>query len=338
MKIVYFSKEDWEEKYVKSKLPTDDLVFYSGTLQDYPDYKDKEVEILSMFTKSHIGKEELDRFPNLKFIATRSTGFDHIDRDEAQARGIVISNVPFYGANTVAEYTFALLLNISRKIYSSYDMVLKEGKFSTSGLRGFDLMGKTIGVIGTGSIGSHTIKIAKGFGMNVLAFDVNHNEELSKELGFKYVEFEELLGSSDIISLHAPYNEHTRHMINVGNIEKIKKGAFLLNTARGGLVETRALILGLESGTLAGAGLDVLEEEEYMDDDFDLIEKEHPNPENLQIILSNQYLIDHPRVLITPHNAFNTKEAFERIVNTTIENIKAFESGVPVNIVKNNKK
>ncbi len=337
MKIIYFSREDWEQDYVKGKLPSDDITFFEGPLQDYPTQTDEEADTLCVFVKSKIGKEEMDRFPNLKFIATRSTGFDHLDLEEAEKRGIVISNVPFYGANTVAEQAFALILNLSRRTYESYDRVLKEGKFSPEGLRGFDLKGKTIGIVGTGNIGSHAIKMAKGFGMNVLAFDVKHNDELAKELDFKYVEFDELLAGSDIISLHAPYNEHTHHMINSKNIGKIKKGAYLINTARGGLVETRALITALESGTLAGAGLDVLEEEGYMDDDTELLVEEHPNPESLRVLLANQYLIDHPQVIITPHNAFNTKEAIERIVDTTIENIQAFGKGESMNVIKSNK-
>lgn len=338
MKIVYFSREDWEQDYVKGKLLADSITFFKGTMQDYSTYEDEEAEVISVFVKSYVGKEEMDRFPRLKFIAARSTGFDHIDIEEAEKRGIVVSNVPFYGANTVAEHTFALLLSISRRIYESYNRVVKDGVFSSKGLRGFDLKGKTIGIIGTGSIGSYSIRIAKGFGMNIIAFDVNRNEELSEKLGFRYVDFDELLSSSDFISLHAPENKHTHHMINMGNIEKIKNGAYLINTSRGALVETRAIIFALEKGILAGAGLDVLEEEGYMDDDTQLIVEEHPNPESLQTLLANQYLIDHPRVLITPHNAFNTKEAFERIVDTTINNIHSFEKGEPVNIVKSNKK
>lgn len=333
MKIIYFSREEWEEDYVRGRLLSDDITFFKGPIKDYPTYRDDSADILSVFVKSRIGKEELDRFPNLKLIATRSTGFDHIDLDEAARRGIVVSNVPFYGANTVAEHAFALLLTLSRRVYESYDRVLKEGVFSPEGLRGFDLKGKTVGIVGTGNIGSHAIRIAKGFGMNVLAFDVRRNDELARELGFEYVSFEDLLSRSDIISLHAPYNEHTHHMINAGNIETIKRGAYLINTARGGLVETRALILALERGILAGAGLDVLEEEGYMGDDTELLIEEHPNPESLRTLLANQYLIDHPRVIITPHNAFNTKEAFERIVDTTIRNIEAFEKGEPINVV-----
>jgi D-lactate dehydrogenase len=335
MKIVYFSREDWEEDFVKKQLPQKDIIFFEGTIQDSPTYKDKDADTICVFVKSTIGKEEMDRFPNLKFIATRSTGFDHIDLKEAWKRGIIVSNVPFYGANTVAEHAFALLLNLSRRIYESYERVLEEGRFSPEGLRGFDIKGKTIGVVGTGNIGAHTIEMAHGFGMKIVAFDIKKNEELEKKFGVVYLKLDELLEQSDIISLHAPYNKRTHHMINSNNIWNIKKGAYLINTARGGLVETRALITALEEEVLAGVGLDVLEEEGYMEDDTQLLVKKHPNPESLQVLLANQYLIDHPRVIITPHNAFNTKEAIERIVSTTIENIQAFEKSEPINVVEN---
>jgi len=334
MKIISFYNEEWEQEYLKKQMPDIDIEFLSGTLQDHTDFKDDKAEILSVFVKSKVGKEEMDRLPNLKFIATRSTGFDHIDLEEAKNRGIIISNVPFYGANTVAEQAFALLLSLSRRIYESYKRVLEEGSFSPEGLRGFDLKGKTIGVVGTGNIGTHAVKIAHGFGMNIITFDIKKNEELEKEFGVKYVELDELLAQSDIITLHAPYNKHTHHMINMDNVEKIKKGAYLINTARGGLVETHALVNALEKEILAGAGLDVLEEEEYMLDDVALLTQEHPNPESLRTVLSNQYLIDHPGVLITPHNAFNTKGALERILDTTAENVKAFEKGDPINVVE----
>ncbi len=334
MKIVYFSREDWEEDYVKDKLQEDDIIFFKGAIQDQEDYKDTEAEALSIFVKSRVDKEALDRFPNIKFIATRSTGFDHIDFKETEKRGIIVSNVPAYGANTVAEHAFALLFNLSRRIYESYERVLEEGKFSSEGLRGFDLQGKTIGIVGTGNIGIHAIKIAHGLGMNIIAFDIKKNSEMEKDFGIKYVEFDSLLEQSDIITLHVPDNKHTHHMINMDNIEKIKKGSYIINTARGGLIETRALVVALEKGILAGAGLDVLEEEGYMVDDTELLFGEHPNPESLQVLLANQYLIDHPGVLITPHNAFNTKEAVLRIVDTAIENMQAFKRGDFVNIVK----
>jgi D-lactate dehydrogenase len=333
MKVLSFFNEQWEHDYLRQRLAGHDITFIEGTLQDHPDLRDEEVEVLSIFIKSPIDKEELDRFPNLKFIATRSTGFDHINLEEVKNRGIIVSNVPTYGENTVAEYAFALLLNLSRRVYESYDRVLKEGSFSTEGLRGFDLNGKTIGVVGSGHIGQYAIRMAKGFQMNVIAFDVRRDEALAEELGFQYVEFDELLAQSDVITLHAPYNEHTHHMINMDNVSKIKKGAYIINTARGGLIETRALIYALANDILAGAGLDVVEEEGYMRDDLELLMAPHPNPEDLQTLLSNQYLIDHPRVIIVPHNAFNTIEAIQRILDTTCSNVKAFADGQPQNVV-----
>ncbi|MCX6713305.1 MAG: hydroxyacid dehydrogenase [Candidatus Vogelbacteria bacterium] len=290
--------------------------------------------MLSIFVTSHIGSAELDRFPQVKFIATRSTGFDHIDLAECAKRGIIVANVPSYGENTVAEQAFALILCLSRKIYESYKQIEQGGKFSPDGLKGFDLKGKTIGIVGLGRIGVHTARIAKGFEMNILAFDQHQNEQAIKDYGVKYVTLDELLAGSDIISLHAPYMKETHHLINLDNIGKIKKGAYLINTARGGLVDTAAIIKGLQDGILVGAGLDVLEEENFMIDELSLLNNPHPNESSLKTILENHYLIDHPRVIITPHNAFNTQEAIERIIGTTVEDIKGFTAGAVVNMVK----
>ncbi|MFC1802064.1 NAD(P)-dependent oxidoreductase [Patescibacteria group bacterium] len=334
MKTICFYKNQWEKDYLSENLEGGEMIFLEGSISDHPDFSDSEVEVLTVFVKSHIGAEELDRFPNLKFIATRSTGFDHINLEEADKRGIVVSNVPTYGENTVAEFAFALLLNLSRKICSSYKRVLEQGSFSQESLSGFDLRGKTIGIIGAGNIGRHSIRIAKGFGMEVLAFDIKKDEEFAKEVGFKYADFDEILQTADIISLHVPYNPHTHHLINKENISSIKQGVYLINTSRGAVVETSALVEALEKGILAGAGLDVLEEEGYMGNDTELLADDHPDPETLKVLLSNQYLIDHPNVIITPHNAFQTKEAIERIFKTTVENIKAFEEGEPKNVVE----
>jgi D-lactate dehydrogenase len=333
MKTIYFYNEEWEQEYVKSRLPGQEIIFKAGYLGEYPDFKDEEAETLSIFVTSHVGAEELDRFPKLKFIATRSTGFDHIDLVETAKRGIKVSNVPSYGENTVAEQAFALLLCLSRKIYESYKQIEQGGKFSPDGLKGFDLKGKTIGIVGLGRIGIHSARIAKGFEMNILAYDKFPNEQAVKDYGVKYVSLDELLAQSDIISLHAPYMSETHHLINLENVSKIKKGAYLINTARGGLVDTGALIKGLQDGNLAGAGLDVLEEENFMLDELSLLNNPHPNADSLKTILENHYLIDHSRVIITPHNAFNTQEAIERIVNTTVENLKGFSGETVINEV-----
>ena len=190
-----------------------------------------------------------------------------------------------------------------------------------------------MGVVGCGHIGLHVITMANGFGMKVLGFDMHPNPELARTLNFTYAELPELLGASDIITLHVPYNAHTHHLINKENIGSIKKGAYLINTARGAVVETEALVEALRSGTLAGAGLDVLEEEGELADEMSLLVAPHPREEELRIALANHYLISHPRVIVTPHLAFNTQEAVERILATTIGNIQKFTAGTPVNTV-----
>jgi len=319
---------------MKVKLSGHEVVFHEGSLQDDSDIRDDAAEVLSVFVKSTVGAAEFDRFPAVKHVVTRSTGFDHIDLVEADKRGITVANVPTYGENTVAEFAFALLLMLARRTYEAHDRVITTSSFSPKGLMGFDLMGKTIGVIGTGHIGQFAIRIARGFGMNIIAFDINHDDAFAKEIGFEYVELDALLSRSDIITLHLPLNKHTEHLLNKDNMRKIKKGAYLINTARGPLVDTDALIMALKEEILAGAGMDVLEEEGYMLDEMKLLVDEHPNAETLQTVLQNHYLIDHPRVIITPHMAFNTKEARERILDVTAENITSYALGKPTNIVK----
>lgn len=320
MKIHYFASEQWEEKYVKEKLPNETIEFHIGTLAAFPDLADEKAEALCIFVDSHVGEEELKRFPALKLIATRSTGFDHIDLAAAKARGIAVVNVPFYGENTVAEFAFALLLALSRRIIDADERV-RAGTFSPEGLRGFDLAGKTLGVVGTGHIGAHVVKMAQGFGMKVIAFDAYPNADLARTLNFPYLTLDELLATSDIVTIHVPYNEHTHHLINKQNIGKFKKGAYLINTARGAVVETDALIEALRSGIIAGGGLDVLEDENDLQNAASKTAEE------------NRYLIAHPRVIVTPHMAFNTTEAVERILHTTIENIQHFGAGTPSNLV-----
>lgn len=334
MNIESFYNDNFEKEYLEKNLSDYSVNFLPSPISDHKDFK-SEAEILTVFVKSKVNKDVMDVMVNLKFIATRSTGFDHIDLDEANKRGIIVSNVPTYGENTVAELAFALILALSRKIYESYRRVREDGSFSQNGLRGFDLKGKTIGVIGTGHIGRFAIKMAHGFGMNILAFDINRDEEFAKEIGFKYAEgMDELLEQSDIVTLHVPYNKHTHHLISKDNLRKLKKGMYLINTSRGAVVETEAIVQGLKEGIIAGAGLDVLEEEGPMFDHLVVLGDSHPNAEVLKTLLSNHYLIEHPNVIITPHNAFNTTEAVERILKTTVENINGFSKGKPINVVK----
>src|SRR3989344_6802448 len=334
MNIHYFSGEEWEENYVRTKLTGNDITFHEGSLASFPDLTDADAQVLCTFIETPIGEDVFKRFPKLKLVATRSTGFDHIDLAAAKAHGVAVANVPFYGENTVPDFAFALLLALSRRIIDADERVRETGIFSPTGLRGFDLAGKTIGVVGTGHIGAHIIRMAQGFGMKVIGFDVYPNAELSHTLNFSYLPLTDLLAAADIVTLHVPYNKDTHHLINRENINNIKKGAYLINTARGAVVETQALVEGLKSGILSGAGLDVLEEEGELSDEATFLTAPHPNEAGIKIALENHYLISHPRVIVTPHLAFNTTEAVERILDTTIENMQQFAEGSPQNIVK----
>lgn len=324
MKIAFFEIENWEEDYIKERLSKEELFFFKEKLNKDTLPQDKNFDAISVFVGSEIRKNVIDAFPNLKLLTTRSTGFDHIDLDEIKNKGIKHGYVPGYGDNTVAEFAFGLLLNLSRKIFDAFDRIREKGEFSFDGLQGFDLAGKTIGVLGTGRIGRHTIKIANGFGMNVVAYDIFPNKDLEREFNFKYVSLDDLLAVSDIISLHLPHNESTHHIINEQTISKMKKGVMLINTARGALVKTEALIKALNNGIIGGYGTDVLEEEGIVKDERAFLLYGHPDGHNLNVALANHVLIDMPNVIVTPHNAFNTKEALMRILDSDIENIKSF--------------
>ncbi|MFA5386218.1 MAG: hydroxyacid dehydrogenase [Candidatus Paceibacterota bacterium] len=329
MNIAFFETEKWEKDYLSQRIKDYQLSFLEKPLTIENVNEAQNAEIISVFIYSKIDKAVLDKLPNLKLIATQSTGFDHIDIEECKKRNIVVCNVPFYGENTVAEHTFALILSISRNIHKSYLRTTRED-YTIEGLKGFDLKGKTIGVIGTGHIGEHVIRIAKGFEMNVLAFDVKQNSELATKLGFQYVSLEDLLKQSDIITLHAPYNENTHHMINKENIGLIKPGAVLINTSRGGLVDTEALIEALDKKLLSGVGLDVLEGEELIKEEKQLL-YDPKKINDLTQLVKDHILLSRDNVVFTPHIAFYSQEALERILDTTIENIKNFIAGIPSN-------
>ena len=293
--------------------------------------KYQDAEIISTFIYSTLTKEILDQLPNLKFIATRSMGFDHIDTAVCKERGIVVSNVPTYGAHTVAEHTFALMLVVSRKIIPSVERA-KRGDFSSVGLTGFDLFGKTLGVIGTGHIGKNVCELGLAFGMPVLAYCHSQDQELIAK-GIRYVSLEELLAGADIVTLHLPHSHDTEHVINSQNISQFKKGAILINTARGVLVETKAILEGLEKGILAGAGLDVLEEENALKEEREFLASEHIIKGDIQTELLDHILLTRDDVVITPHNAFNSIEALHQILETSLGNIRSFLSGTPVNMI-----
>lgn len=331
MKIVFFEAEQWEKNYLRKALADRyELIFSKDKLDMSNVDMIKNASIISVFIRSKIDDEILSHAPDLKLISTRSTGFEHINLDLCNNLGITVTNVPAYGENTVAEHTFALILALSRNIHKAYLRTTK-GDFAYTGLRGFDLYGKTIGVVGAGSIGLHVIRIAKGFGMNVLAYDVNVHNLLSEVLGFKYVGLDELLEQSDIISLHAPYNAKTHHLINRERLSKVKNTALLINTARGGLVDTEALVFALNEGRLAGVGLDVLEGEELITEERELLLE--PETEKLRSVVRGHLLLKRENVVITPHIAFNSQEALEKISDVTVCNIKKFVVAKPQNVV-----
>lgn len=330
MTLAFFEVADWEREILQKNFPQATLTEEKLSEENIDKYKD--FEMVSSFIYSKFTKEIIDKFPHLKFIATRSTGFDHIYLAYAKSKGILVANVPEYGSRTVAEHTFALILTLTRKIYQSINQA-KTFDFDHKNIRGTDLFGKTLGIVGLGKIGLEVLKIAKAFGMNVIVYTRTKDEVQASELGFTYVTVPELFQKADIVTLHLPYSKETYHLINKENILQFKKGSYLINTARGSLVETEAVILGLSRDILAGVALDVLEEEESLSEEVEILTTHYRKNVDLKTLVLDHILINHPKVIITPHNAFNSKEALERILNTTIENIRKFEQGSPINLV-----
>ena len=326
MKIGFFEIRPGEQEFFTKAFPADELTFTTAplTIGDAAQYA--QLEVVTTHTVSKIDQSVIAALPNLKLIATRTTGFDHIDTKAAAEKNIPVCNVPSYGENTVAEFAFGLVLSLSRKIPQAWQRVKQTKKFDTTQLVGFDLKDKTMGVLGTGKIGSHLVKMAKGFEMNVIAFDAFPNEKLAAELGYTYKTLEEVLQTSDVISIHVPYLPSTHHLLNTQNITQIKKGAILVNTARGAVIETAALITALEQGIVSATALDVVENEEVLTSGA---EDKDPSLTSL-----NQKLMSMPQVVMTPHLAFDSKEALQRIMQTTVENIQALQKGTPINLVK----
>ena len=333
MKIAVYEVEEWEkEAFEVLRTGGHDVVTLSEPLTPENAAEHSDAGIISPFIYSHLGRDTLRHFGGLRMIATRSTGFDHIDMDYCRERGVVVSNVPNYGENTVAEHVFALILAISHRMYDAIDRTRK-GDFSQAGLRGFDLRGKTIGVIGVGGIGRHVIEIARGFNMRVLAYDVRRNERLSTELGFAYEELPEILSQSDIITLHVPANEKTKDFISTDEFNLMKNGVVIINTSRGSVLNVQALLRAIADGKVGAAGLDVLDEEPAIREEAELLSSIFRKKYDLETVLANSVLLRLRNVLITPHSAFNTKEAVQRILKTSVENIAAFLAGQPENIV-----
>lgn len=334
MKITVFEVEDWERQAFENLQGEHQTEFVEGPLtrENAESYADSEA--VSPFIYSDLSADVLKRMGRLKLIVTRSTGFDHIDLEYCGANNITVCNVPAYGDNTVAEHVFALLLTISHKMIAAVDRT-RRADFSLKGLQGFDLLGKTLGVIGTGNIGRCVIEIAKGFRMNVLAADVRPDEDLASRLGFRYVEMDQLLASSDIITLHVPSNEKTRNLISDKEFAKMKEGVVLINTARGDILDIKALARAIGEGKVAAAGLDVLPEEGAIREEAELLRSVYDKKHDLETMLLNHILLRLRNVIITPHSAFNTREAVERILTTTVDNIRSFSAGKAQNVISN---
>ena len=260
----------------------------------------------------------------IRLIALRAAGFNNVDLAAAREHGIAVGRVPAYSPHAVAEHTFALVLSLVRKVHRAYNRV-REGNFALDGLMGFDLVGKTIGIVGAGNIGSVVARIATGFGCKVLAYDPVQRSECEC-IGVEYVGLDALLERSDIVTLHCPLNEGTRHMIDAAAIARMKSGALLINTSRGAVVDTHAIIDALKRRRLAGVAIDVYEEEDalFFEDRSD------------EAIMDDQFarLLTFPNVLITGHQGFFTVEALTNIAATTIANLDAFEkTGRPLHPV-----
>lgn len=256
----------------------------------------------------------------VKLVALRCAGYNNVELSAAKALGIAVTRVPSYSPHAVAEHAVGLLLTLNRKIHKAYNRV-RELNFSLNGLAGFDIYGKTVGIIGTGKIGKITAQILRGFGARVLAYDTAPAPEWAKPLGIEYTDLKTLLASSDIISLHVPLFPELFHMLNAQTIAQMKPGVFIVNTSRGKLIDTKALINALKAGHVGGVALDVYEEEEGVF--FEDLSGHVLKDDDLSRLLT------FPNVLITSHQAFFTHEALTEIARVTVENILRFENGKP---------
>jgi D-lactate dehydrogenase len=271
------------------------------------------------FVNDHLDAGTLEVLAQLgvRLIALRSAGFNNVDLDRARQLGLVVARVPAYSPYAVAEHAVALVLALNRKLPRAYSRV-RDGNFALDGLSGFDVHGRTVGIIGTGRIGANFARIMHGFGSRLLAVDRQQNSDCLA-LGVQYVDLPALFAEADIISLHAPLTADTRHLIDKAAIQKMRRGVMIINTGRGGLVDTQALIHGLKSGHIGFLGLDVYEEEE------ELFFEDRSG----QIIQDDVFtrLLSFPNVIVTAHQAFFTEEALRNIAETTLSNISAFETG-----------
>lgn len=321
MNIAVFSFKSFEKAFLeKANTQSHHLFYYNERLTSNTIHLANNCEAIFIFTNDDLGKENLHALnkAGVKYICSRSAGTDNIDLQEAGKLGIKIANVPAYSPNAIAEHVFALLLSLARKVIESHQKIA-QNNFDLTGLVGFELTKKTIGIIGMGKIGYHTARIANGFDMNILAYDLVREPEYEKELNLNYTDLNTIYQSCDIISLHVPLNKETTYMINKDSIDQMKDGVIIVNTARGGLIKTSDLITALEDGKVKAAALDVYEKEKGLFF-YDYTDKTVDDAEFIKLRAL-------PNVIITGHQGFLTETALKNIADTTLYNINSWANG-----------
>ncbi len=331
MNVIVFESDAAKAEEYGRLLPGHRVRFCAQTLDETTADTAADAEAVVTFLGSKLGSKVLMRLPALRLIVTQSVGYDHIDLSYCRAHGITVCNIPDYGDYTVAEHAFALLLALTRHIAAGAEQC-RRGNFDQSRLRGIELRGRTLGVIGTGRIGRRAIEIARGFGMDVVAYDLHPDPAQAEALGFRYAGFDELLAVAHIVTLHVPATG-TRPLLSDAEFARMRPGAILINTARGSIVDTEALLRALTDGRLAGAGLDVLPMEPFIRDEAQIFRPATNPATDFRTLVADHALLHLPNVLVTPHNAYNTEEALHRIFTSTVSNIAAFARGAPENVV-----
>ena len=330
MNIVFFETDAYEQEFLKKRLHKNNLVLHNRPLEQHDLKSLYQTEVLGVFIYSKITKEVLQNMPCLKLIITMSTGYDHIDLATCRKAGITVCNVPKYGGVCVAEHTFALILALVRNLHKAIEKT-RHDDFSINGLMGFNLEGKTLGVIGAGTIGSRVMELAHAFHMRVLV--TTEKKKRGSSDNINYVTLPYLLKNSDIVTLHVPLTPKTHHIINHKTIALMKKGSFLINTARGPLVDTAALAHALHTKKLAGAALDVLEGEAEFHEAHQPLKSTHHSLHDWRTLRKAHNLLKHKNVIVTPHIAFYTKESVNKILTTTADNIASFVKNKPLNVI-----
>jgi D-lactate dehydrogenase len=315
MKTLVYSSHPFEKSFLENAAqPTIDLTFTDLVLNLTSVKLSKGFEAVVLFTADLATAEIIEQLHKngIKYIALRSAGYDHVDLKKTTELGIKVANVPNYSPFSIAEHSVLLLLSLVRKLTKG-QALMKKNDFRLDELIGFDLNGKTIGIIGTGAIGSAFARIIHGFGCRLIACDPMENKALVEQTKIQYTTFENVCKTTDVISLHCPLNAETKYLFKQTAFEKMKKGMILLNTARGGMINTKDLLTALNDGTIAGAGLDVYEHEKG------IFFENHENSMISDPLFET--LRTHPNVIITGHQAFLTKEALQGIAETTICNL-----------------